>query len=126
MVVAEDGQAVKFAVSSIRESKAGSGLIAGMKYNKEIVSASLADELDYIITVSEKTVKITPADQISKTNRAVKGVLLHKLVKDDKIVFATCKKEPTLLSEKGKDLKLPEVSDRATKGKSFSDKYIKW
>lgn len=126
VVVAEDGQAVKFAVSSIRESKAGSGLIAGMKYNKEIVSASLADELDYIITVSEKTVKITPADQISKTNRAVKGVLLHKLVKDDKIVFATCKKEPTLLSEKGKDLKLPEVSDRATKGKSFSDKYIKW
>lgn len=126
ILIAEDGQAVKFAVSSIRESKAGSGLIAGMKYGKEIVSASLADELDYIISISEQTVKVTPADQLTKTNRAVKGMMLHKLAKDDKLVFITCQKEPTLLSEKGKKLKLPAVSDRATKGKAFSDNYIKW
>lgn len=124
LILANNGMAAKFPISKIRESNGGSGLIAGMKLDKNLVcSATIAE--DVIVTVGEKTIKLTENSEIPSTNRNVKGSLLHKPMDKEKLIKIYSGINPVVLNKKSlKSVKLPRVSDRAAKGETYKKQEI--
>lgn len=119
LILANNGMAAKFPISKIRESNSGAGLIAGMKLNKNIVCGAAIAE-DVIVTVGEKTVKLTENSEIPSTNRNVKGSILHKPTDNEKLIKIYSGVNPVALNKKSlKSIKLPSVTDRALKGKIY-------
>lgn len=119
LILANNGMAAKFPISKIRESNSGAGLIAGMKLNKNLVCGAAIAE-DVIVTVGEKTVKLTENSEIPSTNRNVKGSILHKPTDNEKLIKIYSGVNPVALNKKSlKSIKLPSVTDRALKGKIY-------
>lgn len=119
LILANNGMAAKFPISKIRESNSGAGLIAGMKLNKNLVCGAAIAE-DVIVTVGEKTVKLTENSEIRSTNRNVKGSILHKPTDNEKLIKIYSGVNPVALNKKSlKSIKLPSVTDRALKGKIY-------
>lgn len=119
LLLANNGMAAKFPISKIRESNGGSGLIAGMKLEKNLVSGAAIAE-DVIVTVGEKTVKLTENSEIPSTNRNVKGSMLHKPTDNEKLIKIFSGANPIALNKKSlKPIKLPRVSDRAVRGEKY-------
>ena len=119
LLLANNGMAAKFPISKIRESNSGAGLIAGMKLDGNLVSsATIAEEV--IVTVGEKTVKLTENSEIPSTNRNVKGSMLHKPTDKEKLIKIYSGVSPVVMNKKSlKTIKLPSVTDRALKGKIY-------
>lgn len=119
LILANDGLVAKFPISKIRESNGGAGVIAGMKLNKNLVSSATIAE-DVIITVGEKTIKLTENSEIPSTNRNVKGSILHKPMDKEKLIKIYSGTNPIALNKKSlKLIKLPRISDRATSGEAY-------
>lgn len=119
LLLANNGMAAKFPISKIRESNGGSGLIAGMKLEKNLVCGAAIAE-DVIVTVGEKTVKLTENSEIPSTNRNVKGSMLHKPTDNEKLIKIFSGANPNALNKKSlKPIKLPRVSDRAVRGEKY-------
>lgn len=119
LILANNGMVAKFPISKIRESNSGAGLIAGMKLDGNLVSsATIAEEV--IVTVGEKTVKLTENSEIPSTNRNVKGSMLHKPTDKEKLIKIYSGVSPVVMNKKSlKTIKLPSVTDRALKGKIY-------
>lgn len=119
LILATDGLLAKFPISKIRESNGGSGLIAGMKLDKNLVCGAAIAE-DVIVTVGEKTVKLTENSEIPSTNRNVKGSILHKPTDKEKLIKIYSGVNPVVMNKKSlKPVKLPRVSDKALEGKTY-------
>lgn len=119
LILANDGLLAKFPISKIRESNGGAGVVAGMKLVGNLVSSATIAE-DVIVTVGEKTVKLTENSEIPSTNRNVKGSMLHKPMDNEKLIHIYSGINPVVLNKKNlKPIKLPRVSDRAGKGEAY-------
>lgn len=119
LILANNGMVAKFPISKIRESNGGSGLIAGMKLVGNLVSSATIAE-DVIVTVGEKTIKLTENSEIPSTNRNVKGSMLHKPMDKEKLIKIYSGANPIALNKKSlKPIKLPRVSDKANEGKTY-------
>ena len=119
LILANDGLVAKFPISKIRESNGGTGVVAGMKLSENLVSSATIAE-DVIVTVGEKTIKLTENSEIPSTNRNVKGSILHKPMDKEKLIKIYSGINPVVLNKKSlKTIKLPSVTDRALKGKIY-------
>lgn len=124
LILANDGLVAKFPISKIRESNGGAGLIAGMKLDGNLVSSATIAE-DVIVTVGEKTIKLTENSEIPSTNRNVKGSMLHKPTDKEKLIKIYSGINPVVLNKKSlKPVKLPRVSDKAGKGGTYKKQDI--
>lgn len=117
-MIAEDGQLAKFPVSAVRESNAGSGTVAGFKYDNPTVSAIVADEDALITSVSKNTIKSTMGETVPSTSRGVKGSRFHLLDDNDKIISIHAAHEVKVANEDD-SIEVP-ITDRAKKGEPYS------
>ena len=92
IMVSNNGQSIRFGVSSLRTASRTSGGVRGMKIgpNDRIVSLDKADDDAYMLVVSAGGFgKITPIDQYPRQHRAGSGVRTFKIVdKSGEVVAA--------------------------------------
>lgn len=118
VLVSSDGYVLKFPLEQIRTSNSGAGTVRGMNLNdgERVAGASIADpENAEIVSCSYKSIKVTDINEIPGRNRGAKGLILHRLQKDDEILSAFAS-EKVVANKNGRSLKLPEVSERALTG----------
>lgn len=120
VLISTDGYVLKFPVEQIRTSNSGAGTVKGMNLNKDayIAGASVTDaEKAQIVSCTYKTIKVTEISEIPARNRNAKGVILHKLQKDDEILSAFAS-ERVVANKGDRSLRLPEPNERALAGTS--------
>lgn len=124
MLLAEDGNLAKFKLSTVRLAGQGSGLINGMN-NEKVVGAIISDDSGEIITYSDKSIKLTSIVDIPTTGRGVKGSMLHKPIKEELLTGILLNRNK-VISDKDTNMRLPEVSGRATRGEKINSVRIKY
>lgn len=117
VILARDGMCARFKIDKIREVNGGSGTIAGMKASTIVVGATILKEFDYIVSIGDKSIKVTEDIEVSSTNRGVKGSVLHKLGKGDNLISIYASSSPKAYNKDLKEISLPKPTPRA--GKTF-------
>lgn len=118
VLISTDGYVLKFPLEQVRTSNSGAGTVKGMNLNEsaKIAGAAVSEpEKGVIVSCSHKTIKTTDLSDIPGRNRNAKGVILHKLVKEDEILTAFAG-EAVVAIKAGKPIKIPEVNGRALAG----------
>lgn len=126
VMVSTDGYVLNFPVSQVRTSNSGAGTVRGMNLNDgaKIAGASVTDpETAEIVSCTYQTIKLTKLSEIPIRNRNAKGVILQRLSKDDEIINAFTGKR-VIANKNGKNLRLPEHTERALLGNKRSGSNI--
>lgn len=118
VLVSTDGYILKFPVNLVRTSNSGAGTVFGMNLSQEatVAGASLADpETGEVLSCSHQSVKLTKLAGVPSRNRNAKGVILHRLSKND-VILSAFASEKVVINKNGKSLKTPEPTERALAG----------
>lgn len=120
-LIARDGQLAKFTVSKIRQSGSGAGTISGMKYNNIVVGGAISNDLDYIITITNETIKVTKSDIIPATSRGVKGSMLHKTKDKEFVKSIIALQKYKAINDNDEEIIIPSETNRAVKGTPYKN-----
>lgn len=118
VLVSSDGYVLKFPLEQIRTSNSGAGTVKGMNLNDgaSVVGASVTNaETAEVVSCTYKTMKVTSLADIPARNRNAKGVMLQRLAKQDEVISAFAS-DKVVANKGGKNIKLPEPTERALSG----------